>query len=435
MLNLTGKNIVLGITGGIAAYKAIILLRQLKAAGAEVQVVITDAAQAFVTPLTLQVLSNHPVHNNLFTPQAQSGIDHIELANWANILLIAPASADFIARIANGLANDLLATLCLATTAPIILAPAMNQNMWLHPATQSNIQILKIRQVQILEPEMGIQACGTVGPGRMLEPEAIMAALASNVTKNTTQDTNRLYSNLDSNLDNLNSNLDNLRPEQSLTNTKVLMTAGPTREPIDPIRYISNRSSGRMGYSLAQALEELGAQVSLISGPCALSVPLSVERLWVETALDMEQAVQTRISDCQIFIATAAVADYRVANPSVQKIKKSLQSSEDTLTLNLIKNPDILAQVASRPNPPFTVGFAAETQDVEAYAKAKLDSKKLSMIAANLVGAGQGFEVTENALLVLWPGGQRNLVKQPKLSLARNLARLIAERYHAQIKS
>lgn len=395
MTDLQGQKILLGVTGSIAAYKAAHLLRLLKDAGAEVQVVMTQAAQTFITPLTLQTLSGHPVRSALFDPHAEAGLDHIELANWATSIIIAPATANFLAHLAHGFADDLLSTLCLASPAPIFLVPAMNHRMWQHPATQDSVAILQERSVTILGPDEGVQACGDTGLGRMLEPEAIIAALQPPTA-------------------------------QPLQGIKVLITAGPTREALDPVRYLTNRSSGRMGYALAQALQGLGADVCIISGPVHLNPPPHVQCVMVESAIDMYQTVRERVVDHQIFIATAAVADYRAKTTSPEKLKKDNAS----LTLHLIRNPDILTAVAARPNPPFTVGFAAETQDLENQARDKLRYKKINMIAANLVGKTQGFESTENALLVLWSNGKIALAQQSKITLAQQLALIIAERYN-----
>lgn len=397
MSDLAGYKILLGVTGGIAAYKAAYLVRRLRDAGAEVRVVMTDAARAFIAPLTLQALSGNPVRSQLLDPAAEAAMDHIELARWADRVLVAPASADFIARLSHGLANDLLSTLCLATGAPLLLAPAMNRHMWLNAATQANVALLGKRGVRLLGPDEGGQACGETGPGRMLEPDAIVVALCE-------------------------------LAEQPLREVSVLLTAGPTREPLDPVRYLSNRSSGRMGYALAQALTGLGARVRLISGPVSLAAPAGVERIPVETALDMELAVMQRLADSRIFVASAAVADYRAEAPASEKIKKD----QDTLSLRLVRNPDILARVAALQDGPFTVGFAAETHQVVESARNKLQVKKLDMIAANRVGGPQGgFESEDNALTVLWPGGSMELPMMPKRDLARHLADLIAERYHA----
>ncbi len=397
MAGLIGEKILLGVTGGIAAYKAAALVRRLREAGAEVRVVMTPAACAFITPLTMQALSGRPVRSELLDPDAEAGMDHIDLARWADRVLVAPASADFLARLSHGLAGDLLRALCLATEAPLILAPAMNQGMWRNAATQANVALLRQRDVQLLGPARGEQACGESGPGRMLEPEEILAALAAG-------------------------------GDGPLAGVPVLLTAGPTREAIDPVRFIGNRSSGRMGYALAAALARLGASVRLVSGPVSLDPPARVERIAVESAAEMREAVMQRVADCGIFVASAAVADYRPREAAPEKIKKR----RDELSLQLVKNPDILAQVAALPHPPFTVGFAAETEQLEEHAAAKLRDKGLDMIAANRVGAGPGgFESEDNALLVLWPGGRRELPLMPKPALARHLAQIIAERYHA----
>ncbi|MGB8145180.1 MAG: bifunctional phosphopantothenoylcysteine decarboxylase/phosphopantothenate--cysteine ligase CoaBC [Chromatiaceae bacterium] len=398
---LAFRHVLLGVSGGIAAYKAAELTRRLRAEGAEVRVVMTRAAQAFVGPLTFQALSGNPVRLEILDPTAEAGMDHIELARWADLVLVAPATADLMARLAAGMADDLLTTLALATQAPLILAPAMNQQMWEHPATRANARLLAERGVRLLGPAAGAQACGETGPGRMLEPGDIVAALLGP------------------------------RPGSPLAGRRVLVTAGPTREALDPVRYIGNRSSGRMGYALAQALVDRGAQVVLVSGPTALAAPVGLERLQVESALEMHAAVMGRIADQDIFVAAAAVADYRVADPAPHKIKKGQQE----LTLSLVLNPDILAQVAALPTPPFTVGFAAETERVEEQALAKLRAKGLDMIAANLVGGARGgFEREENALTVIRRDGRLDpLPLMPKARLAEALTDLIAETYAAQL--
>jgi phosphopantothenoylcysteine decarboxylase/phosphopantothenate--cysteine ligase len=395
----TVLNVLLGVSGGIAAYKAAELIRRLRAEHAAVRVVMTHAARAFITPLTLQALSGNPVHADLLDPATEAGMGHIELARWADVVLVAPASADLIARLAAGLADDLLTTIALATSARLVLAPAMNHRMWLHPATQDNVARLRQRGVELLGPAMGEQACGEIGPGRMLEPEAITQALLQGV-------------------------------RGSLTGRAVLVTAGPTREPIDPVRYVGNRSSGRMGYALAAALAGRGADVVLISGPSALERPAGLERVRVETALEMEAAVMARVVQCEIFVSAAAVADYRPDVAAAQKIKKG----SEALTLRLVRNPDILGQVAQRPEHPFTVGFAAETERLEEHAREKLVAKGLDMIAANWVGGeAGGFEHADNALLVLWHGGRRSFPLMPKARLAGLLADLIEERYVAYL--
>lgn len=393
-----GLRVLLGVGGGIAAYKSADLVRRLRERGCEVRVVMTPAATAFISPLTFQALCGHPVRTALLDPAAEAGMDHIELARWAERILIAPATADLMARLAAGLADDLPTALALASPAPLVLAPAMNQQMWRHPATQENLVRLRARGVRILGPAEGSQACGDLGPGRMLEPLAIAEALLA------------------------------AEPvcASPLTGVRTLLTAGPTREPLDPVRFLGNRSSGRMGYALAEALAALGARVVLVSGPTALDTPPGVERVDVETALEMHAAVMQRVADCDLFVAAAAVADYRPADPAPGKIKKGAQE----LAIRLVRNPDILAEVAALPSAPFTVGFAAETERVEEYALGKLRDKRLDLIAANRVGGEQGgFEREENALAVLWSDGRRELPMMSKTRLARELALTIAERY------
>lgn len=396
MYQLTGKRILLGVTGGIAAYKSAVLLRLLRSQGADVRVVMTHGAMEFVTPLTFQALSGKPVHTELLDLDAESAMGHIELARWADLILIAPASANFIARYANGFADDLLSTLCLATDAPVMLAPAMNQQMWLNSATQENLEKLKSRAIDIIGPATGDQACGENGPGRMLEAEEIVDLVAKSFESTI------------------------------LSGSRLLITAGPTREAIDPVRYISNRSSGKMGYAIATAAIEAGADVSLVSGPVNLSEPERLNLTRVNSAAEMHHEVMQRITDSDIFISAAAVADYSVASVSEQKIKKS----SDSFELKLSKNPDILSDVASMQNSPFTVGFAAETENLEVNAQKKLESKKLDMIAANQVGEDQGFDVDTNALTVFWKTGKKEFQQAPKTRLARNLIQLIADQYN-----
>jgi len=398
MYQLTGKRLLLGVTGGIAAYKAAVLVRLLRKNGADVRVVMTRGATEFVAPLTFQALSGKPVHTELLDLEAESAMGHIELARWADLVLIAPASANFMARCANGFAEDLLSTVCLATDAPIIMAPAMNQQMWLNAATQENLGKLKSRGVAIIGPAEGDQACGENGPGRMLEAAEIALLVAKSFETNI------------------------------LTGSRILVTAGPTREAIDPVRYISNRSSGKMGYAVARAAMEAGADVSLISGPVNLPELERVKITNVSSAAEMHKAVMQNISDIDIFISAAAVADYSLETVSEQKIKKSSGSIE----LKLKKNPDILSEVAALANAPFSVGFAAETENLETNAQSKLQSKKLDMIAANQVGDGQGFDVESNALTVFWETGQKQLHLAPKTRLARNLINLIADQYHGK---
>lgn len=397
-MTLQGKQILLGISGGIAAYKAAELTRLLTKAGASVRVCMTAGACEFITPLTLQALSGHPVHTTLLDPAAEAGMGHIELARWAEYILIAPATADLIARLVAGMADDLLSTLCLASAAPVSIAPAMNQQMWKHPATQQNIQTLQQRGVQILGPDQGAQACGDIGPGRMLEPAALLQAM-----------------------------LDFYQPKDlPLAGCKVLVTAGPTREPIDPVRFITNRSSGKMGYAVAEAARDLGAEVTLVSGPVHLAVPKNIYCVSVETAQQMLEACQVAVQDADIFIATAAVADYTPATVASQKIKKSAND----LSLALTKTTDILATLSLANPKLFSVGFAAETNDVLTYARSKLERKGLQMVAANLVGEGKAFDQATNALEVVWQGGSTSLPEMDKKQLAHELMQLISARYH-----
>lgn len=371
MSTLFGKRIVLGISAGIAAYKSAHLARLLKQAGCEVRVVMTEGAQAFITPLTLQALTGEAVRTSLLDPEAEAGMGHIELARWAEIVLVAPATADLMARLAVGQADDLLTTLCLASQADKIMAPAMNQAMWRHVATTRNARQLEADGWRLLGPDAGDQACGDIGPGRMLEPEAIVQALRQGDTP---------------------------QPATGLTLT---ITAGPTREPLDPVRYLSNHSSGKMGYALAAAAARLGAKVRLISGPVTLPTPDGVKRIDVETATEMHAAAQRLADDSDVFIGCAAVADYRAEQVAEHKLKKT--EDADGMTLRLIENPDIIAAIASRETPPFMVGFAAETRELERYATDKLTRKGLDMIVANDVSqAGLGFGSSHNAALLLW---------------------------------
>ena len=396
-MKLTGKRFVIGITGGIAAYKTIELIRLLRKAGAEVRVVLTPAAAEFVTPLTLQAISGNVVSQSLLDPHAEFAMGHIELAKWANAVLIAPASADFIARFSVGMANDLLSTICLATYAPIFLAPAMNQQMFHQSITQQNLTALKARGMRLIGPNSGVQACGDIGAGRMSEPTEIFTALS-----------------------------DFFVQSQDLRDLSVAITAGPTREAIDPVRYISNHSSGKMGFALATAFAERGANVTLISGPVNLLTPQNVTRVDVTSAQEMCQAALKSAVENQIFIGCAAVADYRLAEVSAQKIKKS----GEELSLKLIRNPDIIAEVAHlSENRPFTVGFAAETQNLTDYAQDKLQRKNLDMICANDVSGGQAFNTDENMLQLFWKTGGKTLSLKSKTDLARELATEIVARY------
>ncbi len=397
MTKLNGKRILLGVTGGIAAYKAAELVRLLKKGGAEVQVVMTRAAKEFITPMTLQALSGNPVRQGLFDPGHEAAMGHIELARWADLILVAPASAHLLARLSAGMADDLLTTLCLAAASPIAVAPAMNQQMWLNPATRENARRLEGNGIRIWGPSEGEQACGETGPGRMLEPEELLRRVEGHFA------------------------------EGPLQGVRVLLTAGPTREPMDPVRFVGNRSSGKMGFALARAFVAAGAEVSLVSGPVALDTPAGVARVDVEAALEMQQAVQERVGKCDIFVACAAVADYRPEEAQGQKIKKG----EERMQIKLVRNPDILAEVAALSNSPFTVGFAAETERLREHAEEKRRAKGVNMIAANRVGAEEGgFERDENALSVFWEGGSRELALAGKQSLANELVSLIAEKYH-----
>ena len=397
MQSTHNKKILLGITGGIAAYKSAELVRLLIKAGAQVRVVMTKSAREFVQPLTYQALSGHRVYTDTFDGAADSAMDHIELARWADLMLIAPASADSLAKLAHGYADNLLLTLCLACKRSVAVAPAMNQQMFANPATAENIAQLKSQGRLVWGPAAGEQACGDIGPGRMLEPEALVRHIFAH-----------------------------FEPGR-LLGKEVLITAGPTREAIDPVRYISNKSSGKMGYAVAQAASEAGATVTLVSGPVCLGKPDQVKRIDVSTALAMRNAVIQRAVHADIFIACAAVADYRVDQIAAHKIKKSVQ----TMQINLVRNPDIVSAVANLEQRPFTVGFAAETEDLEQHARRKLESKKLDMIAANLVADGSGFEQDNNELIVLWSGGRQIFPYAGKDEIARQLVDLIADRYFA----
>ncbi len=395
-----GPKILLGVTGGIASYKSPELVRRLTERGAQVQVVMSRGAREFVSPLTFQAVSGRRVRDDIWDAQAEAAMGHIELARWADLIVIAPATAHCIGLLANGLADDLLSTICLATTAPLMLAPAMNHVMWRHPAVQTNVRALDQRGVRILGPATGDQACGEEGPGRMLEPAEIVDAVYAAPE--------RLIS-------------------QSLKGLTVVITAGPTREPIDPVRYVTNRSSGKMGYALASAAREAGASVVLVSGPVALPVPRGVKRVEVETAEEMYRAVNAHVGAADVFIGCAAVSDYRPESPSTHKIKRKAEA----MSLALVRSPDTLASVAALVGGPFTVGFAAETQDVTGHARAKLTNKGVDMMAANLVGPDCGFDQETNALTVLWEGGEAQLEQASKAVVARRLVTLIAARYHA----
>jgi phosphopantothenoylcysteine decarboxylase/phosphopantothenate--cysteine ligase len=389
-------NIVLGISGGIAAYKTPDLVRRLRERDADIQIVMTASAEEFVTSTALQAVSGRPIRSNLWDKEAESAMSHIELARWADVILIAPATAEVMARIASGAAPDLLTTICLATEAPIALAPAMNHVMWRNPATQANRQLLEDRSIHILGPGVGSQACGESGSGRMLEPDAIAALVVA---------------------------LAGGKGEGLLQGCKVVVTAGPTREAIDPVRYITNRSSGKMGYAMASAAAAQGAEVTLVSGPVKLPAPNGVTTIHVESADEMYTATHDAITEADVFIAAAAVADYRPAAVSQEKIKKNVKRT----SLDLVRCPDILASVAALDAAPFTVGFAAETENVVDYARGKLQQKKLDLMLANRVGSDRGFDRDDNAVTALWSGGEQHFPMAAKTDLARDLIALIAE--------
>ncbi|MGD8120292.1 bifunctional phosphopantothenoylcysteine decarboxylase/phosphopantothenate--cysteine ligase CoaBC [Vibrio sp. TRT 2004] len=401
MQTLAGKKILLGISGGIAAYKCAELTRRLIERGAQVQVVMTNAAKEFITPLTMQAVSGRPVSDSLLDPAAEASMGHIELAKWADLVLLAPATADLIARMSAGMGNDLLTTLVLATDSPIAVSPAMNQQMYRNIATQENIATLERRGMHIWGPAAGEQACGDVGPGRMLEPMQLVGLC------------------------------EQFFAEKPLKGQSVVITAGPTREAIDPVRYISNHSSGKMGFALAQAAHALGAKVTLIAGPVSLATPTGVERIDVDSAQSMYDAAMQHATTNDVFIGCAAVADYRPATIAEQKIKKTDDS--DQMTINMIKNPDIIASVAAlTENRPFTVGFAAETQDVESYARGKLVKKNLDLICANDVSVeGQGFNSNNNAITVYWKDGKQSLTLASKQQIAHQIMMTIAEKLDA----
>jgi len=401
MSNHRPSRIILGITGGIAAYKSPDLVRRLRADGAEVQVVMTPSGAKMVAPTVFQAVSGRAVRGDLWDAQAEDAMGHIELARWADLVLIAPATAHIMAQLASGLASDLLTTLCLATEAPLVLVPAMNQAMWRNPATRANLELLTERTVRFIGPAEGDQACGDVGPGRMVEPEQIMAALSAELSDLA----------------------------GCLAGLSVLITAGPTREPIDPVRYVSNRSSGKMGFAIARAAAAAGAHVKLVAGPVSLDTPANVERIDVETAEQMRAATLASAPNTDIYIGAAAIADYRPEFVPPQKIKKQA----DTMDLHMVKSVDVLAEVAALKSGPYTVGFAAETEKLEAQASAKLKRKNLDMIVGNLVGNDLCFDRDENSVLVLWHGGHAELERMAKSELAVRLVRIIAERYREAI--
>ncbi|WP_122983241.1 bifunctional phosphopantothenoylcysteine decarboxylase/phosphopantothenate--cysteine ligase CoaBC [Gilliamella apicola] len=402
MMSLSGKNILLGITGGIAAYKCPDLVRHLKKAGAQVRVVLTESASHFVAPMTLQAVSGNAVSKELFDPTAELSMSHIELAKWADLVLIAPATANIIAKMANGIADDLLSTMCLATPAKIVIAPAMNQQMYKAAATQQNLAILESRNTLILGPDEGFQACGDIGPGRMVEPTTIVESINNYFQANS-----------------------------ELAGTTITITAGPTIEELDPVRYISNYSSGKMGFAIAKAAAEMGATVNLISGPVNLTTPDNVNRINVKSAKQMYDEALVLAKKSAIFISCAAVADYRAETIAKNKIKKTDDSNE--LVIKLVKNPDIVASIARlKEHRPFVVGFAAETNDVKAYALKKLTTKNLDLICANDVSDQNiGFNSDQNALTLYWQNGEQTLPLSSKQQLAKQLLQAVITRYKA----
>ena len=400
--NLAFMNIVLGITGGIAAYKTPDLVRRLRARGAEVQIVMTRSAEEFVTETALQAVSGRPIRSNLWDKEAEASMSHIELARWADVVLIAPATAEIMARLASGAAADLLTTLCLATEAPLAIAPAMNHVMWNNAAVQANRRTLEERGMRILGPDHGSQACGETGAGRMLEPEAIAEIVCGPDMAATEKGV--------------------------LAGKHVVVTAGPTREPIDPVRYITNRSSGKMGYAIASAAVAQGARVTLVSGPVALAEPAGVDVVHVKTAEEMYTSTHEHIGTADIFIAAAAVSDYRPAKASEKKIKKD----NETMSIELVRSEDVLKSVAALDAAPFTVGFAAETNNVREYALGKLEKKNLDMIVANRVGDDCGFDADHNEVDVLWPGGEKTFPSAAKTELAHQIIAVVAERFEAR---
>lgn len=398
MITLAGKKIVLGVSGGIAAYKTPELVRRLRERGADVRVAMTDAAKAFITPLSLQAVSGYPVSDSLLDPAAEAAMGHIELGKWADLVILAPATADLIARVAAGMANDLVSTICLATAAPIAVVPAMNQQMYRAAATQHNLATLSERGLLIWGPDSGSQACGDIGPGRMLDPLTLVDMAAAHFS-----------------------------PVNDLQHLSIMITAGPTREPLDPVRYISNHSSGKMGFAIAAAAARRGAKVTLVSGPVNLPTPPDVQRIDVTTALEMEAAVQARASQQHIFVGCAAVADYRATTIADEKIKKQ----GDEITLKMVKNPDIVAGVAAlKIRRPYVVGFAAETNNVEEYARQKRARKNLDLICANDVSQqNQGFNSDSNALHLFWQEGDKVLSLARKELLGQQLLDEIVTRY------
>jgi len=397
MTDLQDKKILLGVSGSIAAYKSPDLVRRLKERGADVRVVLTASAEKLVSPTVFQAVSGEPVRGDLWDEQAEAAMGHIELAKWADMVVIAPATANVIAQLANGAADSLLSTLCLATEAPLVIVPSMNQAMYRNDTTQTNINVLQARNVRFIGPDVGDQACGDVGPGRMTEPAEIVAQLTQTDAAG------------------------------ALRGKKVLVTAGPTREPIDPVRFVSNRSSGKMGFAVARAAADAGAQVTLIAGPVSLPTPPGVARINVETASEMFDAAMTAVADKDIYIGAAAISDYRPESVPSQKIKKH----SDKFILEMAKSPDLLASISLSDNRPFCVGFAAETEKLEEHAMSKLDRKQLDMIVANLVGDNLGFDRDDNAATVFWENGKEPMPNMSKSDLARRLIAVIAHRYQS----
>jgi phosphopantothenoylcysteine decarboxylase/phosphopantothenate--cysteine ligase len=417
MSALLDRHILLGVCGGIAAYKTPQLVRILRDQGADVQVVMTRSAHEFVTSTTLQAVSGHPVRDTLWDPAAEASMGHIELARWADIVLVAPATADRLSRLANGHADDLLGALCLATRAPILVAPAMNHVMWEAPATRRNVEVLIADGVRIIGPDSGDQACGESGPGRMTEPEALAAGLADTLKEPGLEAAAPVRSV-------------DLGTPSALSGLHVVITAGPTREAIDPVRYISNHSSGRQGYALAAAALEAGARVTLISGPVTLEPPPGVNLIPVETAREMYDASLAAAAECDLFIAVAAVADYRPASVAEQKIKKK----DGGLHLDLVENPDIVAGVAALENRPIVVGFAAETEKAIDHARGKLVRKRLDAIVVNDVSDPTiGFGSAENAVTLIWADGELTFSRQDKATISRRILDEVAHLFVRQL--
>lgn len=404
MTDLQGKNILLGVTGGIAAYKSPDLVRRLREQGADVQVVMTASAEHLVSTTVFQAVSDRPVRNDLWDDEAEQAMGHIELARWADLILIAPATANIMSQLSAGTATGLLTTLCLASDATLVLAPAMNQAMWRHPATQDNMQTLMKRGVKFIGPAEGDQACGDQGPGRMSEPTQIVSELVASVFANHAKS----------------------KLTRALKGVHVVITAGPTREPIDPVRFISNRSSGKMGFAVAQAAAEAGARVTLIAGPVNLTTPANVERIDVESAAQMYAATMGKVTSADIYIGAAAISDYRPEKISKQKIKKK----SPTLSIDLVKSPDLLADIAALSERPFTVGFAAETERLEEHARGKMEKKKLDMIVANLVADGLCFDQDDNSVLVIWENDSKAIPRMAKIEVAHKIIDRVASRFH-----